>query len=147
MKFLFWPINLNLPNFWPTWFTSMSQNFLWTNFQSSIFSSLLTISEVFYSNCARPHGFLDPSKSQRLFCSKNFLFKGPRAGSNVVQMSWYILKFLLGPISFVLDPAIVEIRQKNFDHSAQDARSWNDQKIFFLLSRNKPGLNFRIFKT
>jgi hypothetical protein len=45
------------------------------------------------------------------------IFKGPVLGSNVVRLFSNLIRFLLGPISIVLDPAVFEIRQKNFDRS------------------------------
>jgi hypothetical protein len=40
------------------------------------------------------------------------IFKGPVLGSNVVRLFSNFTRFLLGPISIVLDPAVFEIRQK-----------------------------------
>ena len=53
-----------------------------------------------------------------VFRPKMAIFRLRGRGSNVVQMCSYFIHFLLGPISFVLDPAIVEIRKKMFDRSA-----------------------------
>ena len=67
------------------------------------------------------HCCLEPPRhglqKNSVFRPKMAIFRLRCRGSNVVRMCSYFKHFLLGPICFVLDPAIVEIRKKQSDRS------------------------------